>query len=135
MAVRATHVSRSAARVETVAQIHEGEPLTERTPIDTPSDLVDLVQYQDGTVVSRVLAKERSGTVTAFAFDAGQGLSEHTAPFDALLHLFDGAATITIAGTRHRVTCGQILRLPANVPHAVEAVERFKMLLVMLRSG
>jgi quercetin dioxygenase-like cupin family protein len=108
--------------------------LAEASAIDTPSDLVDLVQYQDGAVVSRVLAKDASGTVTAFAFDAGQGLSEHATPFDALLYLFEGTATIIIAGTSHRLTCGQIIRLPAGVPHAVEAGDRFKMLLVMLRS-
>lgn len=101
---------------------------------DSASDLFDLVQYQDGTIVSRVLAKEPSGTVTVFAFDAGQGLSEHEAPFDALLHVFDGAATVTIAGAVHPVSSGQIIHLPANVPHAVEARSRFKMLLVMLRS-
>jgi quercetin dioxygenase-like cupin family protein len=108
--------------------------LAEVHPIDTPTELVDLVQYQDGAVVSRVLAKDASGTVTAFAFDAGQGLSEHAAPFDALLYLFDGTATITIAGTSHQLASGQMIRLPARVPHAVEAVERFKMLLVMLRA-
>jgi len=108
--------------------------LAEPSAIDTPSDLVDLVQYQGGAVVSRVLAKDSSGTVTAFAFDAGQGLSEHATPFDALLYLFDGTATITIAGTSHRLTSGQIIRLPARTPHAVQAVDRFKMLLVMLRS-
>ena len=108
--------------------------MAERSAINTPSDLVDLVQYQDGSIVSRVLAKDSSGTVTAFAFGAGQGLSEHETPFDALLYLFDGTATITIAGTSHRLTCGQIIRLPARVPHGVEAVDRFKMLLVMLRS-
>jgi quercetin dioxygenase-like cupin family protein len=108
--------------------------LAEVHSIDTPTDLVDLVQYQDGAVVSRVLAKDASGTVTAFAFDAGQGLSEHAAPFDALLYLFDGTASITIAGTSHQLTSGQMIRLPARVPHAVEAVDRFKMLLVMLRA-
>jgi quercetin dioxygenase-like cupin family protein len=109
--------------------------LTEIGVTDTPSDLVDLVGYQDGAIVSRVLAKDSSGTVTAFAFDAGQGLSEHETPFDALLYLFDGTATISIAGASHRLTCGQIIHLPASVPHAVEAVDRFKMLLVMLRSA
>lgn len=109
--------------------------MAETSAIDTPADLANLVQYQDGAVVSRVLAKNSNGTVTAFAFDAGQGLSEHAAPFDALLYLFDGAATITVAGASHRLTCGQIMRLPANVPHAVEAVDRFKMLLMMLRSA
>lgn len=108
--------------------------MAESSAIDTPSDLVDFVQYQDDAIVSRVLAKDSSGTVTAFAFDAGQALSEHETPFDALLYLFDGAATISIGGTSHRLTCGQIIRLPARVPHAVEAVDRFKMLLVMLRS-
>ena len=102
--------------------------------IDTAIDLVDLVQYQDGAIVSRVLAKGPSGTVTAFAFDVGQGLSEHEAPFDALLQVFDGAATVTIAGVAHQLISGQIIRLPANVPHAVDASSRFKMLLVMLRS-
>jgi quercetin dioxygenase-like cupin family protein len=108
--------------------------LAESDTIDTPRDLVDLVQYQEGAIVSRVLAKDSSGTVTAFAFDAGQDLSEHTTPFDALLYLFDGTATITIAGTSHQLNCSQIIRLPARVPHAVKAVDRFKMLLVMLRS-
>ena len=96
--------------------------------------LAELVAYQEGAVVSRTIVKNAAGTVTAFAFDAGQGLSEHAAPFDALLYLFDGTATITIAGTSHQLTSGQIIRLPARVPHAVEAVGRFKMLLVMLRS-
>jgi len=101
--------------------------------IDTARDLVDLVQYQDGTIVSRSLAKEASGNVTAFAFGAGQALSEHETPFDALLYVFEGRATVTIAGTAHELAGGQLIRLPAGVPHAVEAVERFKMLLVMLR--
>jgi quercetin dioxygenase-like cupin family protein len=108
--------------------------LAESNSIDTPTDAVELVQYQEGAVVSRVLAKDSSGTVTAFAFDAGQGLSEHAAPFDALLYLLDGTARITIADISHQLVSGQILRLPARVPHAVEAIDRFKMLLVMLRS-
>jgi len=95
--------------------------------------LADLVQYQSGAVVSRTLVKRPSGTVTAFAFDANEGLSEHTAPFDALVLLIDGAAEITIAGTPYQVQAGQMLRLPAGRPHALRAVQRFKMLLVMLR--
>lgn len=102
--------------------------------IDTTSNLTDLVTYQESSVVSRVLTKGPSGSVTAFAFDEGQDLSEHTTPFDALLQVIEGTATITIAGEPHRVKTGQIIRLPANVPHAVAADERFKMLLVMLRS-
>jgi quercetin dioxygenase-like cupin family protein len=103
--------------------------------LDTATVLADLVQYQDGTIVSRVLAKAASGTVTAFAFDAGQGLSEHEGPFDALLYVVEGDATITIAGKPHRLSGGQVIRLPANVPHAVDAPGRFKMLLVMLRTA
>ena len=109
--------------------------MTEPSAIDSPSDLVDLVQYQDGAIVSRVLAKDSSGSVTAFAFDAGQALSEHTTPFDALLYVFDGTALITISGSPNELRRGQIIRLPAHAPHAVEAADRFKMLLVMLRSG
>ncbi|NNE10197.1 MAG: cupin domain-containing protein [Gemmatimonadetes bacterium] len=102
--------------------------------IDTAVSLVDLVQYQDGTIVSRVLTKGPSGSVTAFAFDAGQELSEHETPFDALLHVFDGSATITIGGAAHQLTSGEIIRLPAKVPHAVAAAGSFKMLLIMHRS-
>ena len=93
-----------------------------------------LLDYQAGAVVSRTLVKKETGTVTAFAFDAGEGLSEHTTPFDALVVLIDGEAEISIAGQSHRVTAGQLLRLPAGRPHAVRAVTRFKMLLIMIRS-
>jgi quercetin dioxygenase-like cupin family protein len=109
------------------------------TPADEPGinvevlTLVDLVQYQTGAVVSRALVKRPTGTVTAFAFDAGEGLSEHTAPFDALVFLAEGEAEITIAGTLHRLHAGEILRLPANCPHALRAVQRFKMVLIMIR--
>jgi len=93
-----------------------------------------LVEYQTGSVVSRTLVKKDKGTVTAFAFDAGEALSEHTAPFDALAVVVDGEAEISIAGTPHRVSAGHLLRLPAGKPHAVKAVARFKMLLVMIRA-
>jgi len=93
----------------------------------------DLVQYQDGTVVSRTLIKKPTGTVTVFAFDQGEGLSEHTAPFDALVFLIEGEAEIAIAGTAHRVAAGDLLLLPAGKPHALRAVTRFKMTLVMIR--
>jgi quercetin dioxygenase-like cupin family protein len=92
-----------------------------------------LVDYQSGAVVSRTLVKRPTGTVTAFAFDAGEGLSEHTAPFDALVVAIDGEAEIAIAGAPHRVRAGELLRLPAHQPHAVRATARFKMLLVMIR--
>lgn len=95
--------------------------------------LVDLVQYQPGAVVSRTLVKRSSGTVTVFAFDAGEGLSEHAAPFDALVFVIDGQAEITVAGSPHRLHAGEMILLPANRPHALQAVERFKMVLTMIR--
>jgi quercetin dioxygenase-like cupin family protein len=95
--------------------------------------LVDLVQYQPGSVVSRTLVKKPTGTVTAFAFDQGEALSEHTAPFDALAFVVDGEADISIAGATTRVRTGELLTLPAGKPHAVKAVTRFKMVLVMIR--
>ena len=93
-----------------------------------------LVEYQEGSVVSREILKKGTGTVTVFAFDAGQGLSEHTAPFDAMVHVLDGEAEITIAGTARKVSAGDIIIMPANQPHALSAVQRFKMMLIMIRS-
>ncbi len=95
--------------------------------------LAELVQYQPGAVVSRTIVKKPAGTVTAFAFDAGEGLSEHTAAFDALVVMIDGEAEISISGVAHHVSGGHVLRLPANKPHALKALERFKMLLVMIK--
>lgn len=96
--------------------------------------LADLVQYQAGAVVSRTLIDKKIGTLTLFAFDDGQGLSEHTAPYDAFVQIVDGAADVTIAGTAHRVSAGQMIIMPANLPHALRAAGRFKMLLVMIRA-
>ena len=93
----------------------------------------DLVAYQPGAVVSRVLIKKPSGTVTVFAFEAGEELSEHTSPFDALVLMIEGEAEIQISGTGHRLKSGDLLKLPANQPHAVKAAKRFKMILIMLR--
>ena len=97
-------------------------------------DLAGLVDYQQGAVVSRTLIKKATGTVTLFAFDAGQELSEHTAPFDALVQVLDGEAEITISGNPLRVTAGQMVVMPANEPHAVKAPKPLKMMLVMIRS-
>jgi quercetin dioxygenase-like cupin family protein len=97
-------------------------------------DLAGLIDYQEGSIVSRQLAKTPGGSVTVFAFDAGEALSEHTTPHEALLQVVHGAARVEIEGTAHRVGSGQIIRLPGGVPHAVQADERFKMLLVMVRS-
>jgi quercetin dioxygenase-like cupin family protein len=96
--------------------------------------LADLAAYQAGAIVSREVLRKGTGTVTVFAFDEGQGLSEHTAPFDALVCLLDGEAEIMIAGKPHRVVAGEMIIMPANKPHALKAVSRFKMMLVMIRS-
>lgn len=96
--------------------------------------LTDLVDYQQGSVVSRTIIKEKTGTVTAFAFDEGQGLSEHTAPYDALVHVIDGEAKITVSGETLELGQGEVVILPANQPHALEAAQRFKMVLTMIRS-
>jgi quercetin dioxygenase-like cupin family protein len=98
------------------------------------SRVVDMIAYQDGAVVSRVLVKRPTGNVTLFAFDAGQELSEHTAPFDALVHVLDGTAEVSIDGRPYRLAAGDALVMPANRPHAVKAVARFKMMLTMIRS-
>ena len=96
--------------------------------------LVDLVTYQEASVVSKTLLEKKTGTVTLFAFDKGQGLSEHTAPFDAMVFVLDGIAEIVIAGNPVMVRQGEMLIMPANQPHALNAVERFKMMLTMIRS-
>jgi len=103
-------------------------------PAPAAQRLSDLVQYREGSVVSRALIKKETGTVTLFAFEKGEGLSEHTAPFDALVYLMEGEADITIAGATHRVREGETITLPAGRPHALKAPARFKMLLVMIRS-
>jgi quercetin dioxygenase-like cupin family protein len=96
--------------------------------------LLDLVNYQEGAVVSRTLVNRATGTVTLFAFDDGQGLSEHTAPFDALAYLLEGEAEITVSGKPLRTTAGEAVLMPANQPHSLKALSRFKMLLTMIRS-
>jgi quercetin dioxygenase-like cupin family protein len=98
------------------------------------ANVTDLVSYQKASVVSRTIIDKGSGTVTLFAFDEGQGLSEHTAPFDALVHVLDGEAEVTIAGKSHKLSQGDVIIMPANEPHAVRAVRKFKMMLVMVRS-
>mgnify|MGYP001304149510 CR=1 FL=1 len=98
------------------------------------ADMKDLVAYQDGAIVSKEIIKKATGTVTLFAFDREQGLSEHTAPFDALVCILDGEAEIIIAGEPHRLKAGEMIVMPGGKPHALKAPERFKMMLVMIRS-
>jgi len=108
--------------------------VTKGIPAAEAVSAADLVAYQDGAVVSRELVRKGTGTVTAFAFDEGQGLSEHTTPFDALAHVLEGEAEIVIAGTPHRVSGGAVILMPGGQPHALRAVRRFKMILTMIRS-
>jgi len=104
-------------------------------PPAKPMALAEAVQYAPGSVVSRTLLKSDAGTLTLFAFDEGQELSEHTAPFDALVQVLDGTATLRIGGTTVSVGTGELVLMPADVPHAVQAAGRFKMLLTMFRAG
>jgi quercetin dioxygenase-like cupin family protein len=94
----------------------------------------DLVNYQDGAVVSREIVRKPTGNVTLFAFDEGQGLSEHTAPFDALVQILEGEVEIVISGQPHRLQGGEMILMPAGQPHALKALQRFKMILTMIRS-
>lgn len=97
--------------------------------------VVDLAGYQEGSVVSRTIIKREKGNVTLFAFDEGQGLSEHTAPFDALAHVLEGEAEITVSGKPMHARAGEMVLMPADQPHALKAITKFKMLLTMIRSA
>jgi len=101
--------------------------------VGVPGPVAGLVEYQAGSIVSRVLVRRRGGSVSLFAFDAGQELSEHSAPFDALVQVIEGAATITLAAQAFKVSAGELILMPANIPHAIKAVERFKMVLTMVK--
>lgn len=96
--------------------------------------LAELVSYQNGSIVSRTVINKNAGTVTLFAFDEGQSLSEHTAPFDALVHILDGEAQVAISGRAMLLKEGEMVIMPANKPHALKAVKKFKMMLIMVRS-
>ncbi len=97
-------------------------------------NLLEMIAYQEGAVVSRQIAKEAAGNVTLFAFDKEQGLSEHTAPFDALAHILEGEAEVAISGKPFRLKAGEAIIMPANEPHALKALQPFKMLLTMIRA-
>jgi quercetin dioxygenase-like cupin family protein len=97
-------------------------------------NMAALAEYQEGAVVSRQITKEEAGNVTLFAFDDGQELSEHTAPFDALVHVLDGEVEVKISGKPYLLKAGQGIIMPANQPHAVKAIKKFKMLLTMIRA-
>lgn len=104
------------------------------TPGPEVQDFASMIEYQDETVASKTIIKKETGTVTLFSFDAGQGLSEHTAPFDALVHVLDGSVEITISGTPYRLGSGEMVIMPQGEPHSLQALEKFKMVLTMIRS-
>ena len=112
----------------------DAESKPKRLPGAQVGQVTELVTYQDGAIVSREIVKKPAGTVTVFAFDEGQGLSEHTAPFDALVQVLEGEAEITISGKPHRLQGGGLILMPANQPHALKAIKRLKMILTMIRS-
>ncbi len=98
-------------------------------------NLKDMVDYSDGSTVSKIITRNEKGNLTLFAFDKGQNLSEHSAPFDAIVQVLEGAGTIIINKKEHAVSEGQLIIMPANIPHAVEATEKFKMLLIMIKAS
>ena len=108
--------------------------MTKSIEVSKAFDPVTSVEYASGSVVSRTIVKNPTGTITLFAFDEGEGLSEHSAPFDAVVQLLDGKAEVTIGGDPHILEAGLSIILPANIPHALRAVERFKMMLTMIKS-
>jgi quercetin dioxygenase-like cupin family protein len=111
-----------------------GESMRTKKIVARATNLLEILKYQAGAIVSREIIKKKTGTVTLFAFDKGQGLSEHTAPFDAVVYVVDGTALINIAKKSNTVRKGEMIVLPANVPHALKAVRKFKMLLVMIKA-
>ena len=100
-----------------------------------PVNIENLIEYQEDSVVSREIIRKETGTVTIFAFDKGEGLSEPTAPFDAMVQIVDGTGEIIISGNKNVVKTGEMIIMPGNVPHALNAVDRFKMVLTMIRSN
>jgi len=113
---------------------HDAEFKPKGLPAGQVAKAVEHVCYQEGAVVSREVVKQAGGTVTIFAFDEGQGLSEHTAPFDALVHVLEGEAEVMVAGQPHRLGAGEMILMPARRPHALKALKQFKMMLTMIRS-
>ena len=100
----------------------------------TVENLKEMIEYQEGSVVSKTIIDKQTGTVTLFAFGKGEGLSEHTAPFDAMVYIIDGQAEVTISGKQNRLEAGEMIIMPANEPHALKALEQFKMMLVMIKA-
>jgi len=121
-------------RTERINMVKNKNPENVKTFIAQVVNLTDLINYQAGSVVSRTIIDKEEGTVTLFAFDESQGLSEHTVPYDALVYILDGEADVVISGKPVRLKKGEFTIMPANEPHALSAVTRFKMLLTMIKS-
>ena len=109
--------------------------MTENIDFKNPTKLQQAIDYQDGSIVSRIIFKTGNGSETVFAFAKGQELSEHTVPFEALVFIVDGEGEFTISGNTHTVRTGEVIRMPAGEPHAVKAIEKFKMLLTMVKGS
>lgn len=101
--------------------------------LENPTDVKGLIEYQAGVVASRTVVDKKAGTVTIFSFDEGQGLSEHVAPYDALVYALDGEAQVVVSGKEHKLSAGQMIKMPAGAPHSVKALKKYKMLLIMIR--
>ena len=112
--------------------MNQEQPLNKR--LMTPRSINDSLSYQEDSVVSRELIHTSTGSVTLFAFDINQGLSEHTTPYDALVMITDGQAEVTVSGVKHEIKAGDMLLMPASSPHALKAIEPFKMVLIMIKS-
>ena len=102
--------------------------------METVENLNEMIEYQEGSIVSKTIIDKQTGTVTLFAFGQEQGLSEHTAPFDAMVYIIDGKAEVTISGKQNQLKAGEMIIMPANKPHALNAPEQFKMMLVMIKT-
>ena len=124
----------SAQNVEVVALLKNCKDVETTKFVPQVLEMADLVDYQEGSVVSRTILDKKAGSVTLFAFDQGEGLSEHTAPYDALVYMMDGTAEVRIEGKQFLLKKGEFVVMPANKPHAVRAVERFKMILIMVHA-
>ena len=107
---------------------------SKQSNMTSTQNINQLINFQEGAVVSKEIVNQPTGTITLFAFDKGQGLSEHTAPYDALVVITEGLAEITVSGIRHEVKVGEMLLMPANAPHALKAIQPFKMVLTMIKS-
>jgi quercetin dioxygenase-like cupin family protein len=116
-----------------VQKVNQDKQNDSKAVLTKPTRMADLIDYQEGSVVSRTIVDKKSGTVTLFAFDKGEGLSEHMAPYDAFINVLDGEAEVTVAGKTFALGEGEIVVVPAKKPHALKATQRFKMLLVMVR--